>query len=156
MHIIVKITTQYIENYNYEEKTPFSDPYYKFKGGDEFHIAVNVGKNDYYHEQVQERRALATALVFVNHFFCSNGTFNPTFISSYEVIDINTKAYLEDTCLEYGDTPNNYRIDIDSYRKADKVERQELEKYISIDKFKEIINYNPLDQYINVYDDVAQ
>ena len=58
--------------------------------------------------------------------------------------------------MEYGDTPNNYRIDIDSYRKADKVERQELEKYISIDKFKEIINYNPLDQYINVYDEVAQ
>ena len=135
MKKIVRVFTQYIENYNYENDTIYQGVY-KFKGGDEYHIAVDV--EDSYQADV---RALAKAVVFANTYFCKNNKSNPTIISDYEVIDINEKGKLEDAYLESNDIPNIMRINLEDYECASLEVRKKLEQYISIETFKKILNY---------------
>jgi len=135
MKRIVRVFTQYIENYNYDNDTIY-EGVYKFKGGDEYHIAVDVGNN--FQADV---RALAKAVVFVNTYFCANNKSNPTIISDYEVIDINEKGKLEDAYLESNDIPEVYRIDLKEYELANSVTRNKLEQYISIEDFKKKLNH---------------
>ena len=133
MKKIVRVFTQYIENYNYDNDTIY-EGVYKFKGGDEYHIAVDVGNN--FQSDV---RALAKAIVFVNTYLCANNKSNPTIISDYEVIDINTKGNLEDSYLESNDIPDIMRINLEDFECASSEVRNKLQQYISIETFKKIL-----------------
>ncbi len=135
MKKIVRVTTQYLENYNFENDK-IHEGVYKFKGGDEYHISVDVQNN-----AMADRRALGKAIVFINTFFCRSDKFNPTFISHYEIIDIDTEGELEDAYLESNDIPEVYRIDLKEYELADSVTRNKLEQYISIEDFKKKLNH---------------
>ena len=134
MKKIVRVFTQYIENYNHDNDTIY-EGVYKFKGGDEYHIAVNINDN-----HMADRRALAKAVVFVNTYFCNSNKFNPTIISDYEVIDINTKGNLEDSYLESNDIQDIMRINLEDYECASSEVRKKLEQYISIETFKKILD----------------
>ena len=135
MKKIVRLTTQYLENYNYQRDTIYQGVY-KFKGGDEYHVAVDVENN-----AMADRRALAKAIVFVNIYFCKSNKFNPTIISHYEIIDIDTEGELENAYLESNDIPEICRIDLKEYELADSVTRNKLEQYISIEDFKKKLNH---------------
>ena len=116
---IFYITTQYIENYNFET-AEFDEPYHKFKGGDDYIITGTDCE--------------ASAIAFVMKRFCSNSI---SYVTSHEECDEHQMGELEQSYLDYGDTPcSTHRISIPEYENApDEKAKHELWLWKSKEEF---------------------
>jgi len=132
---IFYIKTQYIENYNLQTHE-FDNPYHKFKGGDDFII---TGTD-----------CMASAVAFVYKNFCNGGIH---FVTSYEECDEYKMGNLEQSYLDFGDTPDHvHRIDIKDWFQEDSYGKLELSKYKTKEEFFGLSNEPENDYEDNLSD----
>lgn len=117
---IFYISMQTVENYNIDADN-FNQTYWKFKFGSEL-IITGIDKK-------------ATAVAFAMKYFGGNSQNYFTYVSEATQVNWDYMGELEETYLEYGDTPSIMRIYAPDYVEADDAEKYKLRHYKSKEEF---------------------